>query len=128
MCGSNAAKERLKRLKEGRHPYRSYAYFIDLLGPVGDGWAARECPPEPPGGCGVVSGKEDGPLCEEVSMVLGQVVSAREHADLLTLLRYEEALEAFTLDTGEDAGRVDLGPCLEVEDPFGHTGMDFDMA
>jgi hypothetical protein len=128
MCGSNAAKERLKRLKEGRHPYRSYAYFIDLVGPVGDGWAARECPPEPPGCCGVVGGKQDGPLCEEVSMVLGQVVSAREHADLLTFLRYEEALEAFTLGTGMDVGRVDGGPVFEGEDPFNHAGLDFDFA
>jgi hypothetical protein len=128
MCGSNAAKERLKRLKEGRHPYRAYAYFIDLVGPVGDGWAARECPPVPPGGCGIVGEKQDGPLCEGISMVLGQVVSEREHADLLTLLRYEEALEAFTEDTGMDAGRVDSGLEFEVEDPFNHAGLDFDFA
>jgi hypothetical protein len=105
MCGSNAAKERLKRLKEGRHPYRAYAYFIDLVGE-----------------------KQDGPLCEGISMVLGQVVSEREHADLLTLLRYEEALEAFTEDTGMDAGRVDSGLEFEVEDPFNHAGLDFDFA
>ena len=61
-------------------------------------------------------------------MVLGQVVSAREHADLLTLLRYEEALEAVTLGTGEDAGLVDFGTELEVEDPFDHTGLGFDCA
>ena len=128
MCGSNAAKERLKRLKEGRHPYRSYTYLLDFLGPVGDGWAARERPPEPPEGCGAVGDIQCGPLCEDVSMVLGQVVSAREHADLLTLLRYEEALEAFTEDAGMYVGRVDSGPGFEVEDPFSQAGLDFDSA
>ncbi len=34
------------------------------------------------------------------SVMLGQVASAREHADLLALLRCEEELEAFTLGTG----------------------------
>jgi len=128
MCGSNAVKERLKRLKEGRHPYRNYTHFIDLLGPVGDGWAARECLPVPPEGCMGVGVRQDGPLCEEVSMVLGQVVSAREHADLLALLRYEEALEAFTLGTGEGLGLVGMEPVLEVEDPFDRAGLDFDFA
>jgi hypothetical protein len=127
MCGSNAAKERLKRLKEGRHPYRAYTYLIDLVGPVGEGWAARECPPVPPGGCGFVGGKQDGPLCEDISMVLRQVVSEQEHADLLTLLRYEEAVEAF-MEDGMDVGRVDPGLVSEVEDPFHHAGMDFDVA
>ena len=61
-------------------------------------------------------------------MVLGQVVSAREHADLLTLLRYEEALEAFTDDTGMNAGRVDSGLVFEVEGPLSHAGLDFDVA
>ena len=59
-------------------------------------------------------------------MVLGQVVSAREHADLLALLRYEEALEAFTLGTGEGVGPVGVESAMEVEDPFGHMGFDFD--
>jgi hypothetical protein len=128
MCGSNAAKERLKRLKEGRHPYRAYTYLIDLVGPVCEGWAARECPSGPPHGCGrLVGGKQDGPLCEDISMVLRQVVSEQEHADLLTLLRYEEALEAFTED-GMDVGLGDLGHVSEVEDPFHHSGRDFDAA
>jgi hypothetical protein len=127
MCGSNAAKERLKRLKEGRHPYR--AYLIDVVGVVGDDWAARECPIVPPEECGEVGVVRDTPLCKEVSMVLGQVVSAREHEDLLTLLRYEEAVEAATGCLGVDAGRVDIG-CLgdEEEDPFEHTGLGFDCA
>jgi hypothetical protein len=128
MCGSNAAKERLKRLKEGRHPYRAYTYLIDLVGPVCEGWAARECPSGPPHGCGrPVGGKQDGPLCEDISMILRQVVSEQEHADLLTLLRYEEALEAFTED-GMDVGLGDLGHVSEVEDPFHHSGRDFDAA
>jgi hypothetical protein len=126
MCGGNAAKERLKRLKEGRHPHRNYTHFIDLLGPLGDGWAARECPPEPPEGCRGEVGRLDGPLCEEVSLVLGQVVSAREHADLLALLRYEEELEAFTLGTGVGLGCLGVEAAMEVDDPFGHTGLDFD--
>ena len=61
-------------------------------------------------------------------MVLGQVVSQQEHADLLTLLRYEEALEAFTDDTGTLVGRLDCGPMGEDEDPFNHAGRDCDDA
>ncbi len=59
-------------------------------------------------------------------MVLGQVVSAREHADVLALLRYEVELEAFTLGTG--VGSCDMGveAAMEVDDPFGFTGVDFD--
>ena len=60
-------------------------------------------------------------------MILRQGVSEQEHADLLTLLRYEEALEAFTED-GMDVGLGDLGHVSEVEDPFHHSGRDFDAA
>ena len=37
MRGGNAAKDRLKRLSEGMHPYRMYKDPIQLLGPVGGG-------------------------------------------------------------------------------------------
>ena len=60
-------------------------------------------------------------------MILRQVVSEQEHADLLTLLRYEEALEAFTED-GMNDGLEGLGHVSEVEDPFHHLGRDFDAA
>jgi hypothetical protein len=77
-----------------------------------------------------VGGKQDGPLCEDISMILRQVVSEQEHADLLTLLRYEEALEAFTeegMKYGLD-GLEGFGHVSEVEDPFHHLGRDFDAA
>ena len=35
MCGGNAAKDRLKRLSEGKHPYKTYKDPIQLLGPLG---------------------------------------------------------------------------------------------
>ncbi len=73
-----------------------------------------------------MGGRLDGPICEEVSLVLGQVVTVREHADLLALLRYEEALEAFTLANYGGSGRGGAEPVLEDEDPFGYTGFDFD--
>ena len=60
------------------------------------------------------------------SVVLGQVVSAREHADLLALLRYEEELEAFTLGTGLGAVDVGVDAAMEVDDPFGFAEGDFD--
>lgn len=43
MRGSaGAAKDRLKRLGEGRHPYKQYTYMVHSLGPVGDSWETRE--------------------------------------------------------------------------------------
>ena len=73
-----------------------------------------------------MGGRLDGPICEEVSLVLGQVVSVREHADLLALLRYEEALDAFTLANCVGSGLGGAEPVLEGEDPFGYMGFDFD--
>ena len=43
MCASGASKDRLKRLWEGKHPYKVYNYLVQSLGPVGDTWEAREC-------------------------------------------------------------------------------------
>ncbi len=93
---------------------------------MGDGWAARECPPEPPEGCGGEGGRQESAFCDGESLVLGQVVSAREYADLLALLRLEEELEAFTLGTGVGLGLVGVKAAMEIDDPFGHTGFDFD--
>ncbi len=59
-------------------------------------------------------------------MVLGQDLSARDHADLLALLRYEDELEAFALGEGVGAGGVDLDVGMEVDDPFGFANGDFD--
>ena len=68
----------------------------------------------------------DSNVCDGESLVLGQVVSAREHADLLALLRYEEELEAFTLGTGVGVGDGGVEAAMEVDDPFGFTGSGFD--
>ena len=53
-------------------------------------------------------------------------MSARDHADLLALLRYEEELEAFTLGTGVGAVDVGVDAAMEVDDPFGFAEGDFD--
>ena len=90
------------------------------------GCAARECPPEPPEG-GMIGGNEQGMAPDGgESVVLGQVLSARDHADLLALLRYEDELEAFTLGTGVGAVDVVVEAFMEVDDPFGFAEGDFD--
>ncbi len=45
MCVGAAAKDRLKRLSEGKHPYKTYKYRIECLGPVGVDWASKARPP-----------------------------------------------------------------------------------
>ena len=94
------------------------------MGPLGEGWAARERPPSPPPG-GEIGGNAQG-LAPDVgeSMVLGQDLSARDHADLLALLRYEDELDAF--GAGGGAVVVGLDVEMEVDDPFGFVGGDFD--
>ena len=57
-------------------------------------------------------------------MVLGQELSARDQADFLALLRYEDELDAFGAVWG--AVVVDLDVEVEVDDPFGFDGGDFD--
>ena len=124
MCGGNAARDRLKRLKEGRHPYKTYKHLIQFLGPLGEGWAARERPPSPPPG-GEIGGNAQGVVLDVgASMVLGQELSARDQADFLALLRYEDELDAFGAVGG--AGVVGLDVEVEVDDPFGFDGGDFD--
>ena len=93
---------------------------------MGEGWAARECPPEPPAG-GMIGGNEQR-LAPDVgeSVVLGQDLSARDHADLLALLRYEDELEAFAFGAGGGAVGVGLDVEMEVDDPFGFADGDFD--
>ena len=57
-------------------------------------------------------------------MVLGQEVTARAQAELMSLLRSnEEELEAFCADDG--LGGMG-GEDADVEDPFGFDGGDFD--
>jgi hypothetical protein len=124
MCGGSASKERLKRLSEGRHPYKYYRHLIQVLGPVGDGWAARERPPWIPSE-ELLGGHTQGSAQDGVdSMVLGQLLSDRDQAALLALLRLEDDLHAF----GAGEGVAGLDPCVEVEvdDPFGFNGGDFD--
>ncbi len=124
LCGGNAARDRLKRLEEGRHPYKTYKHLIQCLGPLGEGWAARERPPSPPPG-GEVFGKARGVVPDVgASMVLGQELSARDQADFLALLRCEDELDAF--DAVGGAGVVGLDVEVEVDDPFGFDGGDFD--
>ena len=126
MCGGNAARDRLKRLEAGRHPYSNYKHLIQLLGPLGDGWAAKERPPEAPPGDGSSGNvQERAPEVGE-SVVLGQDVSAQDHASLLALLRYEVELEAFALGAGGGEGVE--GPDVDMadEDPFGFAVGDFD--
>ncbi len=126
MCGGNAARDRLKRLKEGRHPYKNYKHLSQFLGPLGEGWAASERPLAPPP-CGVIGGNAQG-LAPDVgeSTVLGQDLSARDHADLLTFLRYENELEAFAFGAGGGAVVVGLDVEMEVDDPFGFADGDFE--
>ena len=129
MCGGAAAKERFKRLSEGKHPYKTYKYPIQVLGPVGVDWASKERPPA--GALGFVEGP-----CADVAidqggpcMVLGQEMSARAQADLLALLRHnEEALEEHL--PGEQALALvgDVVGLEDPEDPFGFDGGDFDVA
>ena len=43
MCASVvAARDRLRRLKEGRYPYREYTYDLVVLGRIGESWEGRE--------------------------------------------------------------------------------------
>ena len=44
MCLTGAAKARLKRLEEGKHPYKEYTYRLVHLGRMGDTWECREDP------------------------------------------------------------------------------------
>ncbi len=41
MSGAAAATDRLKRLTQGRRPYKAYNYLVHVLGPVGS-WAFCE--------------------------------------------------------------------------------------
>ena len=119
MCGGNAAKDRLKRLKEGMHPYKTYKHPIQFLGPVGGDWASRERPPPAPSGSeelGAAVGDESDMGAS--LMVLGQELTARAQAELLA------ELEAHCANDG--LGIVDLFEDADVEDPFGFDGGDFD--
>ena len=58
-------------------------------------------------------------------LVLGQELTARAQAELLTLLRLnEEALEAHC--AGDVLGLVDVFGDADGEDPFGYDGGDVD--
>ena len=41
MSAAGAAKDRLKLLVQGKHPYKAYNYFIHRLGLVGE-WTSHE--------------------------------------------------------------------------------------
>ena len=126
-CGGNAAKDRLKRLSEGKHPYKTYKDPIQLLGPLVGDWASRERPPP------AITGEGVG-LCADFTvdpdprgprMVLGQELTARAQAELLALLRLnEEALELHL--AGDLVGFAGLSGDADEEDPFGFDGGSFD--
>jgi hypothetical protein len=125
MSGGSAAKDRLKRLREGMHPYKTYKHPIQCLGPVGGDWASRERPPPAPsGGEGLGAAVGDVPDTGASLMVLGQELTARAQAELLALLRYEDELEAYCADDG--VGFAGVFEDADVDDPFGFDGGDFD--
>jgi hypothetical protein len=123
MCAAGAARDRLKRLGEGKHPYKAYNYHIQVLGQIGVSWAMLEqvpvsgmsgsAPPVVgPGGLG--------------GTIFGQEASVQEEAALLKLLRDNgEELEAHLL--AQAASAVECGGPDEDGDPFGFGG-DFDSA
>ena len=120
MCAAGAAKDRLKRLGEGKHPYKAYNYHIQVLGPVGVDWTTRERAPSLVLGGAVPIVV---PVIESSESVLGQAVSAQVESDLLRLLRQnEEELEAHLVDL---ASLAVVGDDFGNEDPFGFGG-DFD--
>ena len=128
MRGGNAAEDRLKRLSEGMHPYKTHKDPIQLLGPVGGAWASRERPPPAPAGEGV--GRCEALVVDSDAggrrVVLGQELTARAQAELLALLRLnEEALEAHIAG---DLGGLEGGLFgdADEEDPFGYDGGIFD--
>jgi hypothetical protein len=130
MCVGAAAKDRLKRLSEGKHPYKTYKYRIQCLGPVGVDWASKERPPA--GALGIAEGHVAiGAVDPGVpGMILGQEISARAQVELLALLCLnEEALDEHL--AGEQA-RALVGDAVgfedSSEDPFGFDGGDFDVA
>ena len=127
MCGGNAAKDRLKRLSEGKHPYKTNKDPIQLLGPLGGDWASRERPP--PAILGVSVGcSADITVDPDLGgpcMVLGQELTARAQAELLALLRLnEEALELHL--AGDLVGFAGLSGDADEEDLFGFDGSSFD--
>ena len=127
MSGGSAAKDRLKRLSEGKHPYKTYKDPIQLLGPLGGDWASRERPPP------AITGEGVG-LCADFTvdpdlggrrMVLGQELTARAQAELLALPHLnEESLELHL--AGDLVGFAGLSGDADEEDPFGFDGGSFD--
>ncbi len=97
MCGGDAAKDRLKRLSEGKHPYKTYKTPSSCWAPWwGIGLPGSGLPPA----------------------ITGQ-------AELLALLRLnEEALELHL--AGDLVGFAGLSGDADEEDPFGFDGDNFD--
>ena len=92
MVRRGAAKDRLKRLGEGMHPYKQYTYMVHWLGSVGDSWEARErVDGHPLAGLMCGSMVDTGPVGLEGIMVLGQLVPPRLEAGLLRVLEQHEA-------------------------------------
>ena len=115
MCASAvAAKDRRKRLSEGRHPYKEYVYDLCFLGKVGDTWEGRENLEVAATGGEAAAGSSGGELAgpgESADHVGLPLDPAIVHGDELVRYLADEAA---------------LGGCAgEGEDPFG-VGSGFD--
>ena len=102
MCASAvAAKDRRKRLSEGKHPYKEYTYDLVVLGRVGDTWEGRENLLDAGGEVAVVGLEGSADPCG-LPPVLDRC-QAEEH------IRYLAEEEALGEHLGEDEDPIGFG-------------------